>query len=337
MVAPTQEPPRASTRRRATPCGRGPTRPRRERRRLRDHARLALLADRTRSTCRAPLGDETRSRRRLRRRCFTTSSPRPSSGTTGRRRRSTRGSWSCSTRPPTRRCRSSRSGQSTITGAGIQLVTVWQSKAQLDQAYGKDADNVLTNHRTKLIFPSGLSDLSTIEYISALVGDEHVRSELDERTGTSGDGRPPDRSPSTAVPFLSPSTLRRVRVGDAFSFTAHCRPRGCELFASRQRMAAPEEPFGSPVPDLGQALELRSPLFLAKHQQADAEVLLPRAVISGVVSRRPCRAMRYTIMSPIQCPWDDGREGDHPPLGSSQQLAHSHQPQEVSGCVRFVL
>ncbi|MGK2886846.1 MAG: type IV secretory system conjugative DNA transfer family protein [Rhodococcus sp. (in: high G+C Gram-positive bacteria)] len=64
----------------------------------------------------------------------------------------------------------------TITGAGIQLVTVWQSKAQLDQAYGKDADNVLTNHRTKLVFPSGLSDLSTIEYISALVGDEHVRS-----------------------------------------------------------------------------------------------------------------------------------------------------------------
>ncbi len=71
----------------------------------------------------------------------------------------------------------------TITGAGIQLVTVWQSKAQLDQAYGKDADNVLTNHRTKLIFPSGFSDLSTIEYISALVGDEHVRSELDERAG----------------------------------------------------------------------------------------------------------------------------------------------------------
>ena len=74
---------------------------------------------------------------------------------------------------------------------------------------------MLTNHRTKLIFPSGLSDLSTIEYISALVGDEHVRSELDERSGTSGGGRPPDRSPSTAVPFLSPSTLRRVRVVDA--------------------------------------------------------------------------------------------------------------------------
>jgi type IV secretion system protein VirD4 len=103
----------------------------------------------------------------------------------------------------------------TITGAGIQLVTVWQSKAQLDQAYGKGADNVLTNHRTMLIFPSGLSDLSTIEYISALVGDEHVRSELDERTGTSAEVRAPDRSPSTAEPYLSPSTLRRVQVGDA--------------------------------------------------------------------------------------------------------------------------
>ena len=94
-------------------------------------------------------------------------------------------------------------------------MTVWQSKAQLDQASGKDADNVLTNHRTKLIFPSGLSDLSTIEYISALVGDKHVRNELDERTGSSGEGRQPDRSPSTAVPYLSPSTLHRVRVGDA--------------------------------------------------------------------------------------------------------------------------
>ena len=103
----------------------------------------------------------------------------------------------------------------TITGAGIQLVTVWQSKAQLDQAYGKDADNVLTNHRTKLIFPSGLSDLSTIEYVSALVGDEHVRSELDEPHGRDVADRPSTRSPSTAVPYLAPSTLRRVRVGDA--------------------------------------------------------------------------------------------------------------------------
>ena len=92
---------------------------------------------------------------------------------------------------------------------------MWQSKAQLDQAYGKDADNVLTNHRTKPVFPSDLSDLSTIDYISALLGQEHVRSDLEERTGRSVEGRLPDRSPTTSVPYLSPSTLRRVRVGDA--------------------------------------------------------------------------------------------------------------------------
>jgi hypothetical protein len=37
---------------------------------------------------------------------------------------------------------------STVTGAGSQLVTVWQSKAQLDQLSGQDADTAPTNHRT---------------------------------------------------------------------------------------------------------------------------------------------------------------------------------------------
>ncbi len=105
---------------------------------------------------------------------------------------------------------------STVTGAGIQLVTVWQSKAQLDQIYGRDAETVLTNHRSKLIYPSSLSDLSTVQYISDLIGDEHVRSDLDDRSGwTVNPERPSGRSPGTAVPFLPASTLRRAQVGDA--------------------------------------------------------------------------------------------------------------------------
>lgn len=104
---------------------------------------------------------------------------------------------------------------STVTGAGVQLVTVWQSKAQLDQIYGRDADDVLTNHRTKLIYPSGLSDMATIEYVSALVGKEHVRSDLDEQGWNRGGDRPPARTPATAVPFVSASVLRQMQVGDA--------------------------------------------------------------------------------------------------------------------------
>lgn len=50
---------------------------------------------------------------------------------------------------------------------GVQVPSI----AELDQLYGRDADNVLTNHRTKLIYPSGLSDLATIQYVSELVRD----------------------------------------------------------------------------------------------------------------------------------------------------------------------
>lgn len=103
----------------------------------------------------------------------------------------------------------------TVTGAGVQLVTVWQSKGQLDETYGRDADNLLTNHRTKLIYPSGISDMATIDYISAPIGTEHVRSDLDERNWRSGGERQPARSPSTAVALLTSSVLRQMPVGDA--------------------------------------------------------------------------------------------------------------------------
>jgi type IV secretion system protein VirD4 len=103
----------------------------------------------------------------------------------------------------------------TVTGAGIQLVTVWQSKAQLDQAFGKDADNVLTNHRTKLIFPSGLSDIATVDYIGAIIGDEHVRGDLDDPAAVGSDDRRSGRSPATAVRLLTPNVLRQMQIGDA--------------------------------------------------------------------------------------------------------------------------
>jgi len=139
---------------------------------------------------------------------------------------------------------------STVTGAGIQLVTVWQSKAQLEQIYGRQAENVLTNHRSKLIYPSGLSDMATIEYVSALIGNEHVRSDLDEPRWGGGGERPPQRSPSTAVPFLPASVLRRMRVGDALLFhgelpAAWIHGRSIRTRSRRTREATP---IPGPVP-----------------------------------------------------------------------------------------
>ncbi len=76
---------------------------------------------------------------------------------------------------------------STCAGIGIQLVTIWQSYAQIHEAYGKRADTLLTNHATKLFFP-GASDDSTLSYISKIVGDEEVerRSWSNDIGGGSG-------------------------------------------------------------------------------------------------------------------------------------------------------
>jgi type IV secretory pathway TraG/TraD family ATPase VirD4 len=61
----------------------------------------------------------------------------------------------------------------TCASHGIQLVTVWQDLAQVRARYGSRAPTVLNNHRAKLFLP-GIADPDTLEYASALIGDEEV-------------------------------------------------------------------------------------------------------------------------------------------------------------------
>jgi type IV secretion system protein VirD4 len=61
----------------------------------------------------------------------------------------------------------------TCASHGIQLVTVWQDLAQVRARYGARAPTVLNNHRAKLFLP-GIADPDTLEYASALIGDEEV-------------------------------------------------------------------------------------------------------------------------------------------------------------------
>jgi type IV secretion system protein VirD4 len=101
---------------------------------------------------------------------------------------------------------------STCAGIGLLLVTIWQSKAQIDAAYGRLADSVITNHGTKIIF-SGVSDPSTLEYAARLIGDEEIlrrSTTLDLETGR--------RSVSDAVHatrLVPAHVLRQVRPGQA--------------------------------------------------------------------------------------------------------------------------
>jgi type IV secretion system protein VirD4 len=96
---------------------------------------------------------------------------------------------------------------STCSGLGILLVTIWQSKAQIDEAYGTLADSVLTNHGSKVIF-SGVSDPSTLDYVTKLLGEEEVRQRAISTDLLHG-GRSVNES-TTRLRLLSGDLLRQV-------------------------------------------------------------------------------------------------------------------------------
>jgi type IV secretion system protein VirD4 len=95
----------------------------------------------------------------------------------------------------------------TARGQGIQLVTVWHDKSQLEARYGPKASTILNNHRAKL-FLSGLADLSALELGARLIGDQA----LTERNRSMGsDGRHSLNESTSYRPLLPIEDLRRLR------------------------------------------------------------------------------------------------------------------------------
>jgi type IV secretion system protein VirD4 len=101
---------------------------------------------------------------------------------------------------------------STCSGLGMVLVTIWQSKAQIDAAYGILADSVLTNHGTKVFF-SGTSDLATLTYASRLVGEEEVAQH--SVSTDLGGGRHSRSDSTTRVPLVPTDVLRQAPLDQA--------------------------------------------------------------------------------------------------------------------------
>lgn len=104
---------------------------------------------------------------------------------------------------------------STCAGIGVLLVTIWQSKSQIDHAYGQLADSVITNHGSKVIF-SGISDRATLEYAGSLLGDEELgqRSVTVDGQFLAGGHRSVNHSATTAR-LVPADLLRRVAPGHA--------------------------------------------------------------------------------------------------------------------------
>ncbi len=103
---------------------------------------------------------------------------------------------------------------STCAGIGIQLVLVYQSKAQIDASYRDESDTVIANCLTKVFF-AGLSDESTLRYAEGLLGAEHVIAQ--QRTidvGRLGGGMSVTES-AVGTELLPMALLRQVRPGEA--------------------------------------------------------------------------------------------------------------------------
>jgi type IV secretion system protein VirD4 len=102
----------------------------------------------------------------------------------------------------------------TAAGHGVQLVTIWHDMAQIHARYGERSTTVVNNHRAKL-FLSGISDPSTLDYASQLIGDEEtVLPSVTYGGGTGDRGMSTTHAPSVRR-LAAPDMLRRTTPGEA--------------------------------------------------------------------------------------------------------------------------
>ncbi|QXC60616.1 type IV secretory system conjugative DNA transfer family protein [Aquihabitans sp. G128] len=101
---------------------------------------------------------------------------------------------------------------STLAGLGVLLVTIWQSLAQIEAAYQRQADTILTNHLSK-VFYAGLSDPASLRYVASVLGDAEVDTQS-RTTGETSRSRSNQHS-TTRVALAPPHALRQMRPGDA--------------------------------------------------------------------------------------------------------------------------
>ena len=112
---------------------------------------------------------------------------------------------------------------STCSGVGVQLVTVWQSKAQIDAIYQTQAGPLLTNHATKVFF-AGASDAETLRYVSMLGGDEEVVQRSAQADAHLGGSRRGVGDSTVHRPLLPPEVLRQAEPGNAILFHGSIPP-----------------------------------------------------------------------------------------------------------------
>ncbi|MEX2548454.1 MAG: type IV secretory system conjugative DNA transfer family protein, partial [Chloroflexota bacterium] len=100
---------------------------------------------------------------------------------------------------------------STLAGLGVLLVTIWQSIAQIEDAYHRQADTILTNHLSK-VFYTGLSDPAAFRYLDQVLGDVEVET---RSRSQATEWRSSLQLSTTREPLVPPHMARQMRPGDA--------------------------------------------------------------------------------------------------------------------------
>lgn len=104
---------------------------------------------------------------------------------------------------------------SVAASAGIRLITVWQSLAQITALYADHAHTITNNHVTKL-FLGANSDQHTLDTGSYLTGTEHTPAHHTALTN--------EPHALTTTPIINPSLLRRIPKGRALLIHANLPP-----------------------------------------------------------------------------------------------------------------
>ena len=102
----------------------------------------------------------------------------------------------------------------TAAGHGIQLVTVWHDMAQIHARFGQRSTTLVNNHRAKL-FLSGISDPSTLDYASHLIGEEEVVLPSVTLGGSGSNGGQTTTHSQSVRRLAAPDVLRRTPPGEA--------------------------------------------------------------------------------------------------------------------------
>jgi type IV secretion system protein VirD4 len=112
---------------------------------------------------------------------------------------------------------------STCAGVGVQLVTIWQDRSQVDALYKDHAQSLLNNHATKIFF-AGQSDPDTLEYASMLCGEEEVTSNSASADLNLGSGRRSASAQAVTKRLVPPDMLRLIPNGTALLIHNTLRP-----------------------------------------------------------------------------------------------------------------